>query len=103
MFELEIFENLSRDDVVAGRITIAGGVILEFISEVELTDRVITLRQFAIWGVGVGPGELGWVVLRAMAREAMETFDVDRIRIEEAFRRSGANPGRTAGTIEFKR
>ncbi|CAN0484502.1 unnamed protein product [Phaeothamnion confervicola] len=103
MVELEIFEDLSRQNIAAGRVTAAGGVILEFMSEVELTDRVITLRQFAIWGVGVGPGELGWVALRRLAREMMEIFDVDRIRIEEPLRRSGANPGRTARTIEFKR
>lgn len=103
MFELEIFEDLSRHNIAAGRITTTGGVILEFMSEIELTDRAITLRQFAIWGIGVGPGELGWVALRALAREVMEMFDVDCIRIEDAFRRSGASPGRTARTIEFRR
>jgi hypothetical protein len=38
-----------------------------------------------------------------MAQAAMEEFDVDCIRIEEARRISGANPGRTIGSIEFRR
>lgn len=41
--------------------------------------------------------------LRDMARAAMEVFDVDGIRIEEARRTSGAGPGRVVRAIEFRR
>jgi hypothetical protein len=38
-----------------------------------------------------------------MARAAMEVFDVDCIRIEEARRTTGAHAGRTVKTITFRR
>jgi hypothetical protein len=54
----------------------------------DLTDgpygRNLVIRQFSIFGEEVTAGYLGAVTLRAMARDAMETFDVDSIRIEEA-------------------
>ncbi len=103
MFQFEFIEDLSEDNLVAVVVTTPDGRALELMSEVDLTGRTLVLRQFAIWGVGVGPGELGWPALRRLVRAVMETFDVDAIRIEEALRTSGANPGRTAKVIEFKR
>ena len=72
-------------------------------AEVELTGRTAILRQFAIYGVNVGARELGFGALRAMANAAMEEFDVDCLRIEEARRTSGAVPGRTIKFLEFRR
>jgi len=47
------------------------------------------------------PNDFGIAGLRKLARAAMEEFDVDCIRIEEARRTSGA--GRTVERIEFRR
>lgn len=103
MFEFEIDDSLSDGNVVTALVTTPSGKVLEVISEVELVGRMLIFRQFAIWGVDLGPGELGWPTLRSLVRAVMETFDVDFIRIEEAWRTSGANPNRTTKTIEFRR
>ncbi|HYW33535.1 MAG TPA: hypothetical protein VE872_00145 [Candidatus Bathyarchaeia archaeon] len=49
------------------------------------------------------PNDFGIAGLRKLARAAMEEFDVDYIRIEEARRTSGAGAGRTVERIEFRR
>jgi len=102
-FSFEIDEELSEDDLVALIVTTPSGKHVQIWTEVELGDRTAVLRQFAIYGVGVGPRTLGSTELRQMARAAMEVFDVDCIRIEEARRTTGAHAGRTVGTITFRR
>ncbi|MGE0119871.1 MAG: hypothetical protein AB7S71_10960 [Dongiaceae bacterium] len=102
-FVFVLDEELSEDDLVALVVTTPAGQTVQIWAEVELIGRTATLRQFAIYGVDVSAKELGLAALRAMARAAMEDFDVDCIRIEEARRTSGANPGRTARSIEFRR
>jgi hypothetical protein len=102
-FVFEIDDELSSGDLLALIVTLPGGDTLQVWAEVSLVGRVAVLRQFAIYGMGMGPREVGLRTLRSMARAAMEVFDVDCIRIEEARRTSGANPGRTLRAIEFRR
>jgi len=102
-FAFAIDEELSEGDLVAVAVTTPSGKTVQLWAEVELAGRTIVLRQFAIYGVDASPGELGWTVLRGMAHAAMEEFDVDCIRIEEARRTSGARPGRALRPIEFRR
>lgn len=102
-FTFEIDEELSEDSLVATVVTTPSGKSVEVWSEVEIGERMIVLRQFAIYGVDAGPGDLGWTVIRGIARAALEAFDVDCIRIESARRTSGANPGRVVPPIEFRR
>jgi hypothetical protein len=94
---------LSEDDLVALVVTTPSGATVETWAEVELAARTATLRQFAIYGVDTGRGGLGPGMLRGMALAAMESFDVDCIRIEEARRTSPAAPSRTVRPIEFRR
>lgn len=102
-FTFVLDEELSEDDLVAVSVTTPSGKTVHIYAEVELAARTVVLRQFAIYGVNVTTGELGATLLRNMARAAMEDFDVDCIRIEEARRTSGARSGRTVRTIEFRR
>lgn len=102
-FTFVLDEELCNGDLVAAIATTPSGRTVQLWAEVELTGRTMVLRQFAIYGVDAAAGDLGWTVLRGMARAAMEDFDVDCIRIEDARRTSGAGAGRTAGTIEFRR
>jgi hypothetical protein len=102
-FSFEIDEELSEDDLVALIVTTPSKKRVQIWTEVELDGRTAVLRQFAIYGVGVRPGSLGGTELRQMARAAMEVFDVDCIRIEEARRTTGAHAGRTVKTITFRR
>lgn len=102
-FAFAIVEELSEDNLVAVIATTPAGERIELYAEVELVGRTLILRQFAIYGVTVWAGGLGPTPLRALARAAMEAFDVDRIRIEEARRTSGATPGRATRPIEFSR
>ena len=100
-FELD--EELSEGSLVAVVATMSPGTIIQLYAETELVGRTPVLRQFAIYAATVTSNELGMNVLRRLARAAMEEFDVDCIRIEEARRTSGANPGRTIRQIEFHR
>ncbi len=93
----------SQGDLVAVRVTTPSGRIVELFAEVAWAGRTLILRQFAISAADATANELGISALRNMARAALEEFDVDAIRIEEARRTSGANPGRTAPTVEFRR
>ena len=96
-------EELTTGDLVAVMVTTPSGKRVQLWAEVEIRDRVIVLRQFAIYGVDAGPRELGLRALRNLAHAALEVFNVDIIRIEEARRTAGANPGRTVPSIEFRR
>jgi hypothetical protein len=102
-FSFEIDEELCEDDLVAIVVTTPSGKTVQIWTEVELDGRTAVLRQFAIYGLGHGPGEFGATEFRRMARAAMEAFDVDSIRIEEAWRTSGANAGRTVKCLTFRR
>jgi hypothetical protein len=102
-FAFSIDEELSDGDLIAFVIETPSGKTIQVWSEVEILGRTILLRQFAIYGVDSAPGDPGWTVIRAMARAALEFFDVDCIRIEEAHRISAANPGRIVRPIEFRR
>jgi hypothetical protein len=102
-FVFEIDEELSAGDLLALVVTTPSGETLQLWAEVSLVGRAAVLRQFAIYGMRAAPREVGLTVLRSMARAAMEVFDVDCIRIEEARRTSGANPGRIVRPIEFRR
>jgi hypothetical protein len=102
-FAFVLDEELSEGDLVAVVVTTPSGRAIQLYAEVELAGRIVTLRQLAVYGVNATAGELGAATLRAMARAAMEDFDVDCIRIEETRRTSGAGPGRTVRTIEFRR
>jgi hypothetical protein len=101
-FSFALDEELSEGDVVAITVATPDGRTLQLYSEVELRGRIAILRQFAIYGLDIGAGQLGSRVLRRLAQAVMEEFDVDVIRIEEARRTSGANPGRSL-TLEFQR
>ncbi len=102
-FSFVVEEELCEGDLVAVTVTTPGGRDVQLYADVELVGRTAILRHLAIYGVNVASRELGWAVLRGMARAAMEVFDVDCIRIEEAWRLSGANPGRSLRPIEFRR
>jgi hypothetical protein len=100
-FTFELDEELSEGSLVAVVATASAGKVIQLYAETELVGRTVILRQFAIYAVNLTSNELGITVLRRLARAAMEEFDVDCIRIEEARRTSGA--GRTVGGIEFRR
>ncbi len=102
-FSFELDEELSEGNLAAVIATAPAGKVLQLWAEVELIGRTVVLRQFAIYGVNATARELGPTLLRRMAHAAMEEFDVDCIRIEEARRTSGARPGRAVGTVEFRR
>ncbi|MDH3228435.1 MAG: hypothetical protein OEN55_01460 [Alphaproteobacteria bacterium] len=102
-FVFELDEEFSEGDLVAMTVTTPSGKRVHIWAAVELAGRNVILRQFSIYGVDANPGELGLVVLRDMAQAAMEVFDVDFIRIEDARRTSGAGAGRAVGPIEFRR
>lgn len=100
----DVDEELSEGNHVALVATGPEGKIVRVWAEVEEPfGRDVVLRQFAIYGDDVEPGSLGLTALRQMARDAMEQFDVDSIRIEEARRTSGAFPGRAVSGLEFRR
>jgi len=101
-FRFDVIDGLTEGANVAVLVTTPDGKGAQLYGEVALDGRNLIIRQFAIYGAEVTIGYLGAAVLRAMARDAMETFDVDSIRIEEARRISGANPGRTL-TLTFRR
>jgi hypothetical protein len=101
-FRFDILDDLSDGSSVAVSVTTPEGKGVQLYGEVILNGRHAVIRQFSIHGAEVTTGYLGLATLRAMARDAMETFDVDSIRIEEARRISGANPGRTL-TLTFIR
>jgi hypothetical protein len=94
-FTFELDEELSEGNPVAMAASAPTGEVVQLYAEAELAGRTLILRQFAIYAANVTSNELGMTVLRRLARAAMEEFDVDCIRIEEARRTSGANPGRT--------
>ena len=102
-FSFVVDEELSEGNLLALVATSAAGQKVLLYAEVELAGRRAVLRQFAIYGVNVVARELGPRFLRQMADDAMEVFDVDCIRLEEARRTSGAVPGRTIRAIEFRR
>ncbi len=102
-FVFELDEELSEDNLVAMTITAPSGQIVQVWTEVELEGRIAILRQFAIYGVNIQPGEFGQSLLRDMAQAAMEEFDVDVISIEETRRVSAEGPGRAVRPIEFRR
>lgn len=102
-FLFEVYEELTEGPLVSLQVTTPDGRRIQLWSEVELQASALVLRQFAIYGVDVVAKGLGAQVLRDMAQALMEVFDVGTIRIEEARRTSGVNPGRTARTLEFHR
>ena len=102
-FVFELDEALCEGALVAVIVTAPNGRVVQVYAEVELLDRTVILRQFAIYGVDATTGDLGPIMLRQMARAALEDFDVDCIRIEEARRTSGARPGRAVRALEFRR
>jgi hypothetical protein len=102
-FVFVLDEELSEGSLVALIVKTPSGKTVQVWTEVELVGRMAVLRQFAIYGVDAAAGEIGPNLLRRLARAAMEEFDVDRIRIEEARRTTGAGPGRTVRAIEFRR
>lgn len=102
-FSFELDEGLTDGNVLALRVTTANGEELQLWSEVALIDRTVTLHQFAIYGANMGINRFGLRQLRQMAQAAMEEFDVDCIRIEEARRTSGSRPSRTVSKLIFRR
>jgi hypothetical protein len=102
-FAFVLDEELCDGNLVAVIVTTPDAKTIQLWAEVELIERATVLRQFAIYGVNATTRELGPSVLRSMAQAAMEEFDVDCIRIEEARRTSGASPGRTIRSIAFRR
>ena len=102
-FGFALDEELSEDSLVAVVVTTPDGRTVQVWAEVELAGRTVILRQFAIYGVDVVRGGMGARMLRSMALAAMETFDVDCIRIEEARRTAAAAPTRVLRPIEFRR
>jgi len=102
-FNFELDDDLCEGNLVAVIATTPKGHAVELWAEVELVGQALILRQFAIYGIDVAAGGLGSQALVDMAQAAMEVFGVDTVRIEEARRTSGGNPGRTARTLEFHR
>jgi hypothetical protein len=102
-FTFEIDEVLSEGSLLGLTVTMPTGAVVELWAEVELRDRTAILSQFAIYAVPAsGPGPRP-ALLRKMALAAMEEFDVDCIRIEEALRTTGPRTGRTVERITFSR
>ena len=96
-------EELSEDDLVAIVVTLPSGQALRVWAQVALEARTMILRQLAIYGVRLGPGEVGMAGVGRVALAAMEEFDVDSIRIEETRRIAGARSGRAVPAIELRR
>lgn len=102
-FVLEPIEELCEGSLLAVAVTTPTGQRVQIWTEVELVQgKTAVLRQLSIYGVTVGSRELGPVMLRRMVHAAMEAYDVDCIRIEEALRISGASRRRTK-PIVFRR
>ncbi len=101
-FRFDVDAELTAGAIVGVSVTTPEGKVVQLYGDLVLAGRNLVIQQFAIYGEEVAPGYLGAATLRAMARDAMETFAVDSIRIEEARRISGANPGR-AITITSRR
>ncbi len=102
-FAFEPDKELSEGNLLALNVVVPDGRSLQVWAEVALEGRTAVLRQLAIYGRGAQPQVLGAAMLLQLAQAAMEEFDVDSIRIEEARRTSGANPNRTVKTIEIRR
>jgi len=102
-FRFELDEELSEGNLVALEVGTPTGRAIQLYAEVELIGRTGILRQIAIYAANMVPNDFGIAGLRKLARAAMEEFDVDCIRIEEARRTSGAGAGRTVERIEFRR
>src|SRR5438132_10336228 len=81
-FLFPLDEELSEHNLVAVVVTTPTNRAIQIWTEVELAGRTAILRQFAIYGIDAAPRHIGAVTLRAMARAAMEEFNVDCIRIE---------------------
>jgi hypothetical protein len=101
-FLFELVEDLCEGSLVAVDVTTPSRQRVQIWTDVELIGRTAVLRQFSIYGVTVGSRELGPAMLRRMVRAAMEIYDVDCIRIEEALRVSGASRRRIR-PIVFRR
>ena len=102
-FTFELDEELCEDNLVALSVRTPTGRVIQPYAEVELIRRTAILRQFAIYGADMVPNKFGVAGLRSLTRAAMEEFDVDCIRIEEAHRTSGSRAGRAVESIQFRR
>jgi hypothetical protein len=103
-FVFEIDEGLCDGDMGALSVTTPSGKTFRVLATMRvLDDRTLELRDIGVYGVFVAPGEIGAAAMRQAIYAAMEVFDVDCIRIEEARRYSGAGPGRAVRPIEFRR
>jgi hypothetical protein len=102
-FSFQLNASLTEDNLLVFNVRIPDGRRVDIMGEFELDAGQVTIRQFAIYGVGFAARDLGPSSLREMARAALEGFDVQTIRIDAARRTSGANPGRTTASIEFRR
>ena len=103
-FTFEIDEGLCLENMGALRITVPSGKAFGILADMRvLDDTTLVLSGLSVYGLNAAPGEIGAVVLRQAIYAAMEVFDVDCIRIEEARRHSGAGPGRAVKPIEVRR
>jgi hypothetical protein len=102
-FSFELDAGLTEGNFLVFSVHIPDGRRVDILGEFELHAGQVNIRQFGIYGVGFAARDLGPSVLREMARAALEGFDVQIIRIDGARRTSGANPGRTVGSIAFRR
>lgn len=107
-YRFTLLNDLSEDNLVAIRADRPGGEAILIWAEVELEGRMAILRQPFIGGFDAAArrdlrGRLGHGGVLQLVQEAMEQFDVDCIRIEQARRISGANPGRAIDNLVFRR
>lgn len=107
-YQFAILDELSEGSLVAITARRSGGGEILIWAEIELDGREAILRQPFISGFDSATnrdlqGQLNQRGVRRLAQEAMEQFDVDCIRIEQARRISGANPGRSIKCLVFRR
>lgn len=107
-YKFAILGELSEGNLVAIAARRSDGAEILIWAEIELEGREAILRQPFISGFDSATnrdlqGRLDRRGVRRLAQEAMERFDVDCIRIEQARRISGANPGRSVENLVFRR
>jgi len=81
----------------AGQIQISGCISM-------MGDTRLVVDKIQVYGLGnLKSGQAGRQQLKDVVQAIMEYINVEEIHVLEAWRVSGANPGRTVGPFAFRR
>ncbi len=98
----EFLSDATDDPVVTIEIRFPAGTLL-IMGEPEEQGRTLILRGVHIHSEENGENSFGLVILRKIAKLAMERFDYDKIEIHGTRRTTGASPGRFPKPLRFTR